>query len=208
MVGTANVLQASLEFDVLRFVNVSTDKAAQPANILGRSKRITERLVAGAAASSEQHYLSVRFGNVLGSSGSVLRTFETQALAGGPLTITNAQVTRYFMTVREAARFTIYALNTGLPGETLIPKLGRPVSILEVARQYAAACEGLEIAEVGLRPGEKLHEDLADYNEEQLLDQTDGPIDMHVRVTPLPFEALAGMADSDIERALIQLADG
>ena len=146
---------------VERFVNISTDKAADPVSVLGYSKRIAERLTAWAAGRSPGVPLSVRFGNVLGSRGSVLTTFQEQIRHGGPVTVTHPDVTRYFMTVEEAVQLVIQAGAIGRTGEVLVLDMGRPVRIADVARQLiSAAPEPVELVFTGLRPGEKLHEAL------------------------------------------------
>jgi len=159
--GTLNLLDAAGRHGVDRFVNVSTDKAADPTSVLGWTKRITERLTAHAGATSPMDCMSVRFGNVLGSNGSVLKSFERQAAMGGPITVTDPSVTRYFMTISEASRLTIYAGAIGDPGEVMILDMGEPVRILDVAERFAAQHDPpVEIVFTGLRSNEKLHEDL------------------------------------------------
>lgn len=161
VLGTLNVLTAAGRHGIDRFVNISTDKAANPTSVLGWTKRTTERLTAHQTTLGAMDCVSVRFGNVLGSNGSVLKAFEAQATAGGPITVTHPKVTRYFMTVEEAARLTIYAGAIGDPGEVMILDMGEPVSILEVAERFAHQHDPpLEIVFTGLRPNEKMHEDL------------------------------------------------
>lgn len=164
--GTWHVLHAAVEHGVDRFVNVSTDKAADPCSVLGYTKRIAERLTAHVAAEAEGTYLSVRFGNVLGSRGSVLETFRAQIAAGGPVTVVDPQVTRYFMLVEEAVQLVIQAGAIGHDGEALVLDMGDPVSIDEVARQLIAQADRpIEIVYTGLRPGEKMHEALFGLDE-------------------------------------------
>jgi FlaA1/EpsC-like NDP-sugar epimerase len=164
--GTQTVLEAAAE-GVERFVNISTDKAANPSSVLGYSKRITERLTAHAATVSAGTFLSVRFGNVLGSRGSVLTAFASQIAAGGPITVTHPDVTRYFMTVQEAVQLVIQAAAIGRDGEALVLEMGQPVRIAEVARQMADQADSpVKIVYTGLRPGEKLHEELFGAGEE------------------------------------------
>lgn len=159
--GTLTVLEAAKAAGVGHFVNISTDKAADPTSVLGYSKRIAERLTAYVAREASGTYLSVRFGNVLGSRGSVLTTFAAQVEGGGPLTVTDPKVTRYFMTVQEAVQLVIQAAAVGRDGEVLVLDMGQPVSIDDIARRLAAdAPRPMEIVYTGLRPGEKLHEDL------------------------------------------------
>ncbi len=157
--GTQTLLSACLACNVERFVNVSTDKAADPISVLGCSKRIAERLTASAAQQASGTFLSVRFGNVLGSRGSVLNAFHAQIESGGPVTVTHPDVTRYFMTVAEAVQLVIQAGAIGRPGEVLVLDMGKPVRILDVARRLVAwSRRTVEIVFTGLRPGEKLHE--------------------------------------------------
>ncbi|WP_248759101.1 nucleoside-diphosphate sugar epimerase/dehydratase [Pseudarthrobacter sp. SSS035] len=161
VIGTLNVLDAARRVGVETFVNISTDKAANPASVLGRSKRLAERLASAAAEETKQTYLSVRFGNVIGSRGSMLPTFIAQIEAGGPVTVTDPDVTRYFMTIPESCELVIQAGAIGRPGEVLILDMGEPVKILDVAqRMIAASGKNVEIVFTGLRDGEKLHEDL------------------------------------------------
>lgn len=159
--GTLTVLEAAKATGVSRFVNISTDKAADPISVLGYSKRIAERLTAEVAASAEGTYLSVRFGNVLGSRGSVLTAFQSQIEGGGPVTVTDPGVTRYFMTVQEAVQLVIQAGAIGRAGEVLVLDMGQPVRINDVAKALVEkAPRNVEIVYTGLREGEKMHEDL------------------------------------------------
>ncbi|MGI9033466.1 MAG: polysaccharide biosynthesis protein [Acidimicrobiales bacterium] len=164
--ATMHLLDASVRHGVDRFVNISTDKAADPTSVLGYSKRLAERLTAHVAQDTGKAYLSVRFGNVLGSRGSVLTTFEAQVQRGGPLTVTHPEVTRYFMTVEEAVQLVIQAGAIGRPGEALVLDMGQPVCIAEVADLLAArSSRSITIEYTGLRPGEKLHEVLLGHDE-------------------------------------------
>jgi FlaA1/EpsC-like NDP-sugar epimerase len=161
IVGTRNVLDAAEAYGVETFVNVSTDKAANPCSVLGYSKRIAESLTAQRSRHATGTYVSVRFGNVLGSRGSVLTSFAAQIARGGPLTVTHEDVTRYFMTVEEACQLVIQASAIGRPGEALVLDMGQPVRIVDVARQLMEQSGSeLRIVFTGLRAGEKMHEDL------------------------------------------------
>ncbi|HET9650081.1 MAG TPA: nucleoside-diphosphate sugar epimerase/dehydratase, partial [Microlunatus sp.] len=133
--GTLNVLEAARKVGCVRFVNVSTDKAADPTCTLGRTKRVAERLTSWFSANTDGTYISVRFGNVLGSRGSVLHAFMEQIQRGGPVTVTHPDITRYFMTVPEACQLVIQAGAIGEGGEVLIFDMGEPVRILDVARR-------------------------------------------------------------------------
>lgn len=158
VLGTLNVLEAARSVGVERFVNISTDKAADPQSVLGHSKRISEGLTKAASTNGDT-YLSVRFGNVLGTSGSVLRTFASQVELGGPVTVTHPEVTRYFMTVRESIQLVIQAAAIGQDGEALVLDMGEPVKILDVARMYIErSSQPIDLVFTGLKPGEKLHE--------------------------------------------------
>ncbi|MPT15986.1 MAG: polysaccharide biosynthesis protein [Microbacterium sp.] len=166
VLGTRNVLEAALDVDVDTFVNISTDKAANPSSVLGHSKRVAEKLTVWAANTSGRRYLSVRFGNVIGSRGSMLPMFRTLIEAGGPVTVTHPEVTRYFMTISEACQLVVQAGGIGRPGEVLILDMGEPVRILDIAqRMIAMSGEFIEIVYTGLRPGEKLHEELIGADE-------------------------------------------
>lgn len=161
VLGTLNVLRAAQSVGVSTFVNISTDKAANPTSVLGHSKRVAEKLTAWMAEETGQRYLSVRFGNVIGSRGSMLPTFRALIEAGGPLTITHPEVTRFFMTIPEACQLVIQAGGIGRRGEVLILDMGEPVRILDVARRMIAQSgKNIEIVYTGLRHGEKLHEEL------------------------------------------------
>jgi FlaA1/EpsC-like NDP-sugar epimerase len=160
--GTLTVLRAAEAVGVTLFVNISTDKAANPTSVLGYSKRITERLTATVARQTgDTRYLSVRFGNVLGSRGSMLIAFAAQVAAGGPITVTHPDVTRYFMTVQESVELVIQAGAIGHSGETLVLDMGEPVRIQDVAHRLASQSpRHIDVVYTGLRPGEKLHEQL------------------------------------------------
>lgn len=157
--GTLNVLNASREAKVHTFVNISTDKAANPTSVLGHSKRVAEKLTGWMAEQTGGRYLSVRFGNVLGSRGSMLPTFRNLIEKGGPLTVTHPDATRFFMTIPEASQLVIQAGGIGRAGEVLILDMGEPVRILDVAqRLIAQSGKDIKINFTGLRHGEKLHE--------------------------------------------------
>jgi FlaA1/EpsC-like NDP-sugar epimerase len=159
--GTLTVLEAAADHGVQSFVNISTDKAANPACVLGYSKRITERLTAYMAVRTGGSYLSVRFGNVLGSRGSVLGALSAQVAAGDPVTVTDPDVSRYFMLADEAVHLVLQAAAIGRGGEVLVLDMGEPVRIADMARRLAAGRgQDLDLVFTGLRPGEKLTEDL------------------------------------------------
>lgn len=166
VLGTLNVLRAAQASGVGTFVNISTDKAANPTSVLGHSKRVAEKLTAWMAEQTGQRYLSVRFGNVIGSRGSMLPTFRNLIQAGHPITVTHPEVTRFFMTIPEACQLVVQAGGIGRPGEVLILDMGEPVLILDVARRMIAQSgKDIEIVFTGLRHGEKLHEELVGEGE-------------------------------------------
>lgn len=183
VVGTQNVLDAAEHVGVTHFVNVSTDKAANPTSVLGYTKQLTERLTAHKGATAPGTYVSVRFGNVLGSRGSVLPAFREQARRGGPITVTHPDITRYFMLVEEAALLVINAGAIGRDGEVLVLDMGEPVKIADVAQRFADQhVPPLEIVFTGLRQGEKLHEDL-------IADDEAGDRPLHPMITHVAAEA-------------------
>lgn len=163
--GTKNVVEAAETVDVEGFVLISTDKAVRPTNIMGATKRIAEYLVLRAARRTGKPYMAVRFGNVLGSRGSVLLVFQEQIERGGPVTVTHPEVRRYFMSIPEAVQLVLQALVLGKGGEIFVLKMGEPVRILDMARQLIELHgmipdKDIKITFTGLRPGEKLFEEL------------------------------------------------
>lgn len=189
--GSLNVLEAARKNGCERFVNVSTDKAADATCVLGQTKRIAERLTSWFGDHYEGAWISVRFGNVLGSRGSMLSTFTSQIKSGGPLTVTHPEVTRFFMTIPEACELTIQAGAIGEPGEVLVLDMGEPVLILDVAKRLIAqAGQKIDIVFTGLRPGEKMHEVL--FSKEETGTHRQHSSISHVLVPPLdPSETLA-----------------
>lgn len=223
-VGTAFSVNAAVKKGVETFVLISTDKAVRPTNVMGASKRMAELYCQAMAAAQDQTQISiVRFGNVLGSSGSVVPLFKQQIAKGGPITVTHPDVTRYFMTIPEASQLVIQAGALGQGGDVFLLDMGEPVRIQDLARQMIAL-SGLKVREEGsatgdiaieysgLRPGEKLYEEL-------LIDQEDTEITEHSRILrsfeksyPLDellvvFERLSALTavDTDIQWALAQL---
>lgn len=163
--GTANLLDAALANDVERFVMISTDKAVNPTSIMGASKRAAELLVLRAARQSGRAYGAVRFGNVLGSRGSVVLTFQRQIAEGGPITVSHPEMNRFFMTIPEAVQLVLQASVLGKGGEIFVLDMGEPVKIVDLARDLIEL-SGLEVNQdiditfTGIRPGEKLYEEL------------------------------------------------
>ncbi|MCW0212442.1 MAG: polysaccharide biosynthesis protein [Pseudonocardia sp.] len=208
VLGTRHVLDAALNCGAERFVNISTDKAANPISVLGRSKRVGERLVASLSEQTDGSYLSVRFGNVLGSRGSVLTTFADQITAGRPLTITHPDVTRFFMTIPEAVELVIQAAAIGRSAEALVLDMGAPVRIVDVAHQLMEiAGRTTPIVYTGLRGGEKLHEELFGTDEYDV--RPLHPAISHVRVPPLHPDDIRGLsAVADPAAAMVELTTG
>jgi FlaA1/EpsC-like NDP-sugar epimerase len=193
--GTLNVLEAAAATGVERFVNISTDKAVDPTSALGHSKQLAERLTAWFALTQPggAQYLSVRFGNVLGSRGSALHAFAAQIEAGGPITITDPDVTRFFMTIPEACQLVIQAGAIGRGGEALVLDMGDPVKIVDVAaRMIAMSGKDVDIVFTGLRPGEKMHEHLFDATESGT--RPFHPLISHVDIAPLGPSDIAAQA--------------
>ena len=168
--GTLNVMEACENNDVDRFVLVSTDKAVNPTNIMGATKRVSEILIQSKTKNSKVKYLGVRFGNVIGSSGSVIPTFQEQINNGGPITITDPNMKRYFMSIPEAAQLILQAGSIGESGEIYVLDMGKPVLVKEIAYELIRL-SGLEpevdisIEYIGLRPGEKMYEELMTSSE-------------------------------------------
>lgn len=167
VIGTMNLLEAAEISGVDTFINISTDKAANPCSALGTSKRIAERLTAARPqASSRGKFVSVRFGNVLGSRGSVLTVFERQITEGGPVTVTDPDVNRFFMTIPEACQLVLQAAVVGETGETLVLDMGEPIRIADVAKTLIEQSgKEIDIVYTGLRANEKLSEELFDDSE-------------------------------------------
>ena len=204
VLGTLTLLNAAQRTGVGVFVNISTDKAANPISVLGYSKRIAERVTAavGEKANSGK-YMSVRFGNVLGSRGSVLMSFRDQIAKGGPLTVTHRGVTRYFMTISEAVQLVIQAGAIGSSGEALVLDMGTPVSIYDVAKQLVAnSGKPVEIEIVGLRAGEKVHEELFGEGEEDTRPRH--PLISHVPVSPVDL-GLLPLSPSDARETMLRI---
>ena len=202
--GTLVLLEAAEAFGVERFVLVSTDKAVRPSSVMGASKRVAEMLVSDAALRTGRPYVSVRFGNVLGSTGSVVPIFQSQLENGEPLTITHADMTRYFMTIPEAAWLILDAASLGRMGDLFVLDMGEPVRIVDLARDLVRLAgrdpESQPVEYVGLRAGEKMHEEL--FYVEERPEQTSTPKVLRATSEPPPSAVRQDVAH------LLQLATG
>jgi FlaA1/EpsC-like NDP-sugar epimerase len=186
--GTMVMLDAAEAAGVERFVFVSTDKAVRPSSVMGASKRIAEMLVADAATRTGRPYVSVRFGNVLGSNGSVVPIFRDQIENGEPITITHPEMTRFFMTIPEAAWLILDAASLGTDGDLFVLDMGEPVKVLDLARDLVRLAgrdpDSQPIDMVGLRPGEKLHEEL--FYDAEFVEPTQSAKVLRAHTTPPP----------------------
>ena len=168
--GTMNLINLADKYRVEKFVLVSTDKAVNPVNVMGATKRLAEKLIQSINIDSKTEFSAVRFGNVIGSSGSAIPTFQKQINSGGPVTITHPEMTRYFMSIQEAAQLILQAGAYGKKGKIFLLEMGKPIKILQLARDLIRL-SGLEpdtdisIVFTGLRPGEKLYEELQSLDE-------------------------------------------
>ncbi len=178
VIGTRNVAESAKLHEVGSFVMVSTDKANNPPNVMGSTKRIAEMIVTGLNEEGHTKFSAVRFGNVLGSRGSVIPVFKEQIAKGGPITVTDFRMTRYFMTIPEASRLVIQSGALAKGGEIFILDMGEPVKILDLAKQMikmsGSSEDEIKIIESGIRPGEKLYEELLldkERNDQQVFDK-------------------------------------
>ncbi|PWU18021.1 MAG: capsule biosynthesis protein CapD [Verrucomicrobia bacterium] len=204
--GTLQLAHVSLQFKVERFVLISTDKAINPTNVMGATKRLAEICVQSLYAShpNDTRFMAVRFGNVLGSSGSVVPTFTKQIAAGGPVTVTHPDVTRYFMTIPEAVGLVLQSAAQGRGGEIFLLDMGKPVRILDLARQLIELSgrvpdQDIKIEFTGLRPGEKLFEELC-YKGENVTPTCHPKINRLV-CDAAPLEQVRGLMDDLVWQA-------
>jgi len=199
--GTYNTANAAEKYGVKKFILISTDKAVNPTNIMGATKRMCE-MVIQCRTDSETAFSAVRFGNVLGSNGSVIPLFQKQIEKGGPVTVTDKRITRYFMTIPEASQLVMQAGAMARRGELFVLNMGKPVKILELAENMIRLSgmrpyQDIDIVEIGLRPGEKLYEELLIKTE--TLDKTENEMIFIERDTPLRRD--------EVERRLVRLHD-
>lgn len=216
IIGTKNVADMAHKYKVKSFVMISSDKAVKPSSVMGASKRIAELLVQSMNKDSDTCFSIVRFGNVLGSRGSVVPLFQEQIDNGGPITITHKEMTRYFMTIPEASKLVIQAGTFAVGGEIFILDMGQPVKIIDLASKMISlngkTAEEIKIVEVGVRPGEKIHEELMSKKEiisDQVLPKT-------FISTSIPrgkeeilsiITSLFGLDNLDLKRALVYEAN-
>jgi FlaA1/EpsC-like NDP-sugar epimerase len=203
VLATHQLACAAAKHGVGHFILISTDKAVNPANIMGVTKRVAELLVLDAARRSGRPYVAVRFGNVLGSSGSVIPPFKQQIKDGGPVTVTDANIIRYFMTIPEAVELVIQAGTMGTGGDVFVLDMGKPVRIVDLAKKMIRL-SGLEVKDeshpngdieikyTGLRPGEKLYEELLIGDN---VSKTDNPLIMRAEEDMLSWEELKPILD-------------
>jgi len=207
--GTLSIAQAAMESGVSSFVLISTDKAVRPTNVMGSTKRLAELILQSfARQKSKTRFCMVRFGNVLGSSGSVVPLFRAQIMAGGPITITHPEITRYFMTIQEAAQLVLQAGAMGEGGDVFVLDMGQPVKIMDLAirmvhlsgldvKSDATPTGSIEIQYVGLRPGEKLFEELLIGEN---VEGTEHPLIMRAQEAEIPWPILQPLL-KDLEQA-------
>ncbi|MCR4659002.1 MAG: polysaccharide biosynthesis protein [Bacteroidales bacterium] len=187
--GTRNVADLAIKYGAQKFVMVSTDKAVNPTNVMGATKRMAEIYIQS-RSTDRTHFVTTRFGNVLGSNGSVIPLFKKQLAAGGPLTVTHRDIIRYFMTIPEACNLVLEAGAMGQGGDIFVFDMGKPVKIYDMARKMIqlSGMPNIEIKEIGLRPGEKLYEELLANKEANI--PTHHPKIMRAQVRTYPLEAI------------------
>ncbi len=197
--GTLNMAETALRHGVKRFILVSTDKAVKPSNVMGATKRVAEMIVSAMASRGETNFAAVRFGNVLGSRGSLIPILKKQVEKGGPITITHPDMTRFFMTIPEAAQLIVQAGAMGSRGEVFILDMGEPVKIVDIAHDLIRMSglvpgQDIEIVYTGIRPGEKIHEELSYATEN--VEECDHPKIMRVSQSqPVEWLWLKGQLD-------------
>lgn len=197
VLGTKNMADIAVKYNVKRFVMISTDKAVNPTNVMGASKRIAEIYVQSMFKNLVREnpdctkFITTRFGNVLGSNGSVIPYFKKQIAMGGPVTVTHPEIIRYFMTIPEACSLVMEASTIGEGGEIFVFDMGQPVKILDLAKNMIRLAgytpgEDIQITFTGLRPGEKLYEEL--LNQKEITIPTSNQKIMVAKVLEFPFE--------------------
>lgn len=187
--GTRNIADLAIKYKAQKFVMISTDKAVNPTNVMGATKRMAEIYIQS-RSNDTTHFVTTRFGNVLGSNGSVIPLFKKQLAAGGPLTVTHKDIIRYFMTIPEACNLVLEAGAMGEGGDIFVFDMGKPVKIYDMARKMIqlSGLHNIEIKEIGLRPGEKLYEELLATKENNI--PTYHPKIMRAQVRRYPLDAI------------------
>ena len=187
--GTKNIADLAIQYGVEKFVMISTDKAVNPTNVMGATKRMAEIYIQSRSTDTT-HFVTTRFGNVLGSNGSVIPLFKKQLAAGGPLTVTHKDINRFFMTIPEACNLVLEAGAMGAGGDIFVFDMGSPVKIYDLAKKMIqlSCMKGIEIKEIGLRPGEKLYEELLAKKENTL--PTYHPKIMRAEVRKYPLDEI------------------
>jgi FlaA1/EpsC-like NDP-sugar epimerase len=197
--GTRTVVLAADKFGCETFVMISTDKAVKPTNVMGATKRVAELLCQALSRRSAMRLITVRFGNVLGSAGSVVPLFQKQIAAGGPVTVTHQEITRYFMTIPEACQLIMQAGVMGKGGEIFVLDMGQPVKVAYLAEQMIRLSgkvpgKDIKIEYTGLRPGEKLFEEL--FYEQEQLNKTGHKKILLAQSVPVDWERLNRLVDA------------
>lgn len=214
--GTKNLAEAAKKANVKAFVMVSTDKAVNPPNVMGGTKRIAEMIVTGLNEKGKTNFVAIRFGNVLNSSGSVVPVFKEQIEKGGPITVTDFRMTRYFMTIPEASRLVMQAGALAKGGEIFVLDMGDPVKIYDLAKQMiwlsGLTEDEIEIVESGIRPGEKLYEELLaddENTEEQIFEKIFvGKVhNLPIHQVNAFIHSLEDLSKEELKEALVKFAN-
>ncbi|KJD53237.1 polysaccharide biosynthesis protein EpsC, partial [Bacillus amyloliquefaciens] len=213
ILGTKNVAEAADETGVETFVLISSDKAVNPANIMGATKRFAEMLIMNLGKTSKTKFVAVRFGNVLGSRGSVIPIFKKQIAKGGPVTVTHQDMTRYFMTIPEASRLVIQAGALAKGRQIFVLDMGEPVKIVDLAKNLIQlsgyTTDQIKIEFTGIRPGEKMYEELLNQNEvlaEQVFPKIHigKAVDVELTVLKTFMEEFMYLSDRELRERLFQ----